>query len=88
MRFTPDQVLEIEGIIEKTVLSRMAENTARDFTAEELEEINIKIKYFCAPAAEAAVGAFSCNEIIRQTRSAHPCGQHSRRCFLCRPSLP
>ena len=48
MRFTPDQVLEIEGIIEKTVLSRMAENTARDFTAEELEEINIKIKYFCA----------------------------------------
>lgn len=26
----------------------MAENTALDFTAEELEEINIKIKYFCA----------------------------------------
>jgi len=43
VRFTPDQVLEIEGLIEKTVLSRMAENTARDFTAEELEEINMLI---------------------------------------------
>ncbi len=43
VNFTPEQVLEIEGLIDKTVLSKMAEHVSRDFTEEELEEIYMLI---------------------------------------------
>lgn len=43
VKFTPEQVLEIEGLIDKTVFSKMAEHVSKSFTEEELEEIYMLI---------------------------------------------
>ena len=43
VRFTPDQVLEMVGTVEKSVLSRMAEQTDVPFNREQLEEIYMMI---------------------------------------------
>ena len=39
VRFTPDQVLELAILVDKDVLSRMAETATGKFTREQLEEI-------------------------------------------------
>lgn len=39
VRFSPDQVLEMVGTVDQTVLGRMAEETAVPFGREQLEEI-------------------------------------------------
>ena len=43
VRFTPDQVLEMVGTVEESVLSRMAEQTDIPFNREQLEEIYLMI---------------------------------------------
>lgn len=43
VQFTPDQVLEMPLLIEKPVLSRMAETASPDFDREQLEEIYMLI---------------------------------------------
>lgn len=43
VRFTPDQVLEMIGTVEESVLSRMAEQTDVPFNREQLEEIYLMI---------------------------------------------
>lgn len=43
VRFTPDQVLEMVGTVEESVLSRMAEQTDVPFNREQLEEIYLMI---------------------------------------------
>ena len=44
VRFTPDQVLEMVGTVEESVLSRMAEQTDVPFNREQLEEIYQEIQ--------------------------------------------
>ncbi len=44
VRFTPDQALEITTLIDKTVLSRMAETAYPPFNKEQLEEIYMLIE--------------------------------------------
>ena len=46
---------------------------------EGIQKVHLSDK---APAAKTAVGAF----FIERTQFEHPCGQHSRRCSLYRPS--
>lgn len=43
VKFTPDHVLEMTLLIEKPVLSRMAEQTSTAFTKEQLEEVYMLI---------------------------------------------
>ena len=43
VHFTPDQVLEMVGTVEESVLSRMAEQTDVPFNREQLEEIYLMI---------------------------------------------
>lgn len=43
VKFTPDHVLEMTLLIEKPVLSRMAEQTSAAFTKEQLEEVYMLI---------------------------------------------
>ena len=43
VRFTPDQVLEMVGTVEESVLSRIAEQTDVPFNREQLEEIYLMI---------------------------------------------
>ena len=43
VRFTPDQVLEMVGTVEKSVLSRIAEQTDVPFNREQLEDIYMMI---------------------------------------------
>ena len=40
VRFTPEQVLEMEGTVERSFLSRLAEQSDGDFSLEELEDMS------------------------------------------------
>ena len=43
VRFTPEQTLELTGVIDETTVGRMAETAAQPFSREQLEEINMLI---------------------------------------------